>query len=288
MQEFEDEGTQVIIGPFTSGIVTNSIDQVRKEPVLIIAPTISADSLTGVDDNFIRLIASTKEQAELLAKIAYKNNHSKIGIIYDERNKGFTDALVENYKKTINTFYQPNFIELSYNPSDAEDRLEKVKSLISEQVNAVFTIASAEECATLSKMLKNGLEDVQLYGPLWANTTELIKKGGSYVEGMIVIGGFDLESKLNSMNTFVDAYYEEYGENPTFSSVYSYEATKILIEAIRKNKSADYTEVKEYITTKGQYNGITGEISIDLYGDCSREYLLFEIESGQLKRIDDK
>jgi len=94
--EFIDKNIPVVIGHYTSGMMVESMDYLRTRDILFLSPTISADSLSGIDDNFIRFIATTKEQAVVLTNLANKNNHKKFAIIYDLSNKGFNENLYNN------------------------------------------------------------------------------------------------------------------------------------------------------------------------------------------------
>ena len=61
---------KILIGPFTSGDLVPAVDFLEsyQDKLLIFSPTISADSLTGLDDNILRLMPPTAEQADLLTK----------------------------------------------------------------------------------------------------------------------------------------------------------------------------------------------------------------------------
>ena len=80
-REFIEENIPVVIGPYTSGMIVNSMDYLKDKEILFLGPTISADSMAGIDDNFIRFIATTNEQAVALTDMAKKNNNKNFAII---------------------------------------------------------------------------------------------------------------------------------------------------------------------------------------------------------------
>ncbi len=75
VSEFVKEDIKIVVGHYTSGEMIAAYDEVIKHDILYLGPTISADSFSGLDDNFIRFIASTKEQAQIIADFAIEQNH---------------------------------------------------------------------------------------------------------------------------------------------------------------------------------------------------------------------
>ena len=101
VQEFADEGVSYVIGHYTSGMMLAAYDELSKHDILYLGPTISSDSLSLMDDNFIRFIASTKEQAEILNTIALRDDHVKFVILFDEKNLGFNELLYHNFEEIL-------------------------------------------------------------------------------------------------------------------------------------------------------------------------------------------
>lgn len=285
-QEFVQEGIQFVIGHFTSGMTLSVIDYVNTESLLMLGPTISADQLSQMDDHFIRFIASTREQAEVLSNIVKLNQHKNTIVIFDTRNKGFTNKLVENFQILVKekTGFIPEAIE--YDPSAKETRDEAIKKIVSASPDGLFIVASAEECAVLAQNLKIKLPQIQLYGPLWANTQELLRKGGNAIENMILVGGIDYEDKKTSFVSFSEEFKNQYGEEPTFASMYGFETMKALAQSIVASKSLNIDKVKTKLIEIGSFEGVQESFSIDEYGDSTRNYHAYQVKSGKLRKVD--
>lgn len=96
-KEFISENIPVVIGHYTSGMMVNSMAYLKDQDILFLSPTISADSLSGINDNFIRFIATTREQAVILADTANQHQHKKFAIIYNVENTGFNEVFFANF-----------------------------------------------------------------------------------------------------------------------------------------------------------------------------------------------
>lgn len=222
----------VVIGHYTSGMMVKSMDYLRTQDILFLSPTISADSLSGIDDNFIRFIATTKEQALVLTDIAKRNNHKTFVVIYDVSNMGFNEDLYNNFKLLLEENQGHIVSTLTYNSNTDLDSATLAKSVADSKPDGLFIIANAGDNAEISQqLLKIGCK-VQTYSPLWSNTVDLIKKGGIAVEGALVVGAIDINGRSQAFLKFKEDFLFKYGDNPSFSSLYSYESAKALFKAM--------------------------------------------------------
>lgn len=280
-----EDNVNLIIGHYTSGMVLGVIDYINSVDALMLGPTISADQLSQTDDHFIRFIASTKAQADVLSSDVKSKSLKKVLVLYDSRNKGFTNKLVDNFSTLVKEKTGFNVGVISYDPSDIASRQKSIDDIKVFSPDGLFIVASAEECAIIAQNLRPALVDAQFYGPLWANTHEILRKGGTFVENMILVGAIDFDENESS-NRFRDAFYETYGENPTFASVYTYETVMALKRAIKETNSVHPTTIKNKMIEIASFEGVQGEITIDAYGDNHRSYDLFQIKSGKLQKVD--
>lgn len=285
-EAFVNEGVKFVVGPFTSGMAMAVMDYVNNNDLLLLGPTISADSLSKKDDHFIRFIASTKEQALVLAQEAVNRKHKSISVVYDQRNKGFTDQLVQNYVSLIQKGLNITPEVIAYDPTKSDSTQAALNAIVLHKPEALFLVASAEECAKMAQTLAEEQLSIQLYGPLWANTQELVRKGGTSINGMILVGGIDQEDQVNSYLEFTKKYEENYGEPPTFASMYSYETLMALAETMKASGSTDPENIKMAMIKKGEFSGVQGPFTLDAFGDNTRAYLLMRIQDGTMRKVE--
>lgn len=286
LKEFQDQGINLVIGPYTSGMITSNIDAVTDMDLLVMGPTISADELSFRNDHFIRFIASTEEQAIVLVDEIEKMDLDSFLIISDSRNEGFTEALNRNFKMEMFVRLGIEVPSITLDPQDEDavlDMMAQVKDMTPE---GIFIIASAEDLATLAQKFYQCGIDTQLFGPLWANTPELLRKGGEAVNGIYVVGGIDPESTSEAFQAFRLEFEERYGEQPTFASRYSYETMMALAQSIELAGSTDPVDVKKTMLEIRSFQGLDDTFELDEYGDNTRAYLLFENVDGSLRKVD--
>lgn len=285
-KELIDEKIPVVIGPYTSGMIVDAIDYLRNKDILLLGPTISADSLDHIDDNFIRFIATTKEQAIILTDMAKKNNNKKFAVIYDLENKGFNESLYSNFNKLLQANKGEIVLTKVFTSNGRVDYADLARVVLKSKADALFIISNSADNAAITQQIKKIGCKVQIYSPLWSNTDDLIKKGGTAIDGMFIVGGMDINDKSPDFVTFKGNYIDKYGENPTFASMYSYETAIALFQAMKMGPDLKPSTIKNNIIKIKNFKGLQGNYEIDNFGDNIRKYLIFKLENGQPRKVD--
>lgn len=285
-KEFINENIPVVIGHYTSGMMVNSMDYLKNKDILFLSPTISADSLSGLDDNFIRFTGMTNESAIVLADTAKKNNNRKFAVIYDIENKGFNDALFDNFKRLLEENQGEVILTKTYTSSVNVNYSSLTKDIAESDAEALLIISGAVDNALITQQLRKMGSKVQIYSSLWSNTGDLIKNGGAAIEGMFIVGAIDLDGTAPELVRFKEEFLDQYGENPTYSAVLSYEATTTLFQAMKMGPDLEPTTLKNNIIRTKDFKGLDTNYQIDKYGDNIRNFMIFKLENGKLRKVD--
>ena len=102
----------------------------------------------------------------------------------------------------------------------------------------------------------------------WGATERLLELGGKAVEGVTVIQTFDRENKSPSYQKFRKEYMEYYQREPGFPGVYAWDATQVIMTALKARKKGQ--SLKETVLAIGQFQGLQGEFNFDPFGDVIR------------------
>ena len=164
-EEFVAEKIPAVIGPYTSGMIVGSIEYIRKQDILLLGPTISADVLSNTDDNFIRFIASTQEQAVALTNIAKKNNDKNFAVIYDSENKGFNEALFNNFKALLKKNNGKVVLTATFSSQENTGFSALANQIVASGADGVFIIANSACNAELSQQIRKTSSQIHIYSP---------------------------------------------------------------------------------------------------------------------------
>ena len=281
-KELIEEGCKVIIGHMISSVSKDTVPLMNEEKILMLSPTIATDYLSEKDDYFIRMISSNLEQAKLLAEALEKNKAEKVNMIFMKSNKLFSESIMDYLmKSTANNTVK---IEGVYQIDKKTDYIEMIEDMGRTGPDSLVIIASAEEVAYISQLLSINNINIQVYMPTWSMTNDLLKNGGASIEGNIGVNYFDYNASNKKYEKFKTNYISKYGNEPSFASMFSYEAVLILKEALQKNKKYNADILKNGIIDGTEFEGLQNTLYFDQYGDINRNISTYKIIDGEFIR----
>ncbi|MGD2116368.1 MAG: ABC transporter substrate-binding protein, partial [Acidobacteriota bacterium] len=108
---------------------------------------------------------------------------------------------------------------------------------------------------------------------------------GRGAEGLLLPrSGFDPESEAPEVREFVEAYRQEYGEDPTPGAAYGYDAVMVLARALEDQGPVPY-QLWQGVRGLSDYAGVTGPIRFDERGEVGRFPRVYVVRRGELERV---
>jgi branched-chain amino acid transport system substrate-binding protein len=270
----------------TSSMTMAALPIINEQRVLMVSPTSSTDRLTGIDDYFFRVVSTNKQETICLAGHAFQaQGLKKIAALFDLANSGYTESFFNNFKEEFEKLggtiiFSKGFtldMDVSFSTLTAE--------ILSTEAEGVLIVAGALDTAMICQQLRKKNFTGKFIPCLWAMTPELISNGGSAVEGLVFFSKqFDQTSTAPNYLLFRDNYRSRFGNEPNFASVHTYDAVRVVLEALTIDSNPD--NLKRTIIAKRTFTGLQGDFEIDRYGDTQSQFILLTIRDGQFTRID--
>jgi len=82
---------------------------------------------------------------------------------------------------------------------------------------------------------------------------------------------------------FVTAYSAKYGRRPNLLAAQSYDAARLMVQALQGSQSRD--EVRSKLSGIQGYDGVSGETSFNGTGNADKKVPVLKIEKGRLKQL---
>lgn len=279
-QELVDEGVRAVIGPMTSDMSLAVLPLFEENGVTIISPTASTPKLTGLDDRFLRVNPPDRTEALSLAKYAAEElNLSHIVVFYDISNKSFSEGLYKTFDAALQQMGEIQVSAAPYLSDESVNFSELVAESLQKETDGVFLIASSLDSAQISQQVRKGFPDIAILATGWAMTDDFIQHGGKYVERAIFSHYHNNNSKAPAYIAFVKDYEEHFGNRPDFIAALSYNAARVIVEALEKNRDMD--KIKETILQIGTFPALQGELKLDNAGDAYLERHYISIANGE-------
>lgn len=269
-----------IIGHVTSAQTAVALPQMNEAQTILFSPTTTSDLFSGLDDYFFRSTPSTLQYGTAMANFIYETaGPIKISCVFDISNSEFSTFLWQAFQDQFTALGG----EIGNNYVYSSNRSE-IKSLMGEvsqdDADGILFIVTAVDLALMAQYGRQMDMTADFYSSLWAHTNELLQKGGSAIEGIVMFSTFYVENDTKAYLDFASQFEERFGTTPGLFSVSGYEAVIILAEAL-KETGGNAEGLREALSEIGTVNSVLGPIELDSHGDTTRSIYVEVIHNRQ-------
>ena len=237
-------------------------------------------------DTFFRVCATDDVQAPTAANFVWSKLAVKKVVILDDQTtygKGLANEFEKRFKNLGGEVLRHDGI--NQGEKDFTPLLTKIKSVHPE---LVFYGGIYPELALLLRQAnKVGLKTTWIGGDGIFDVTLIKLATPALTEGVYsTMLGVDPHSLPNAKD-FVARYEARYGQIGSFSA-YAYDATNVVIEAIRRAGSADREAVLREVRRTKDFEGILGPVNFDERGDAiGKSVGIFKVSGGKFEFIEE-
>ena len=286
LRRLHQQDVVAVIGHTFSDISQAVLPVLEEKELLLIGPTNTSNELTGKDDNYIRVSQPNEQETELQARFAVEEKElMELAVIADQSNQAYSkdwfQFFVNYYENMDGTIIE----RIDFNSEQEPDFAELAQQVTQVEAEGVLIIAGANDTAMICQQLAILEADYPLITSGWAKTPELLQRGGRSVEELYITHVFDENHPGEEYQSFKETYLERYGKEPSFAAAFGYDAMMMLKEGLLAGDTYSTTELKQTLLETEQFQGLQEDFNLDEYGDPQREYFLFQVQSGQFKRL---
>lgn len=283
IQAFVDNKVIAVVGAAT-GEVSFSANKLLNDYQLIM---ISAGSRRRLGDtgpyNFRITLDDSLAVDGLLKYIVEKKKWKNFAILSSVVNDysikltaSFKNALYKNHLNISHElFLWPE--AMTYTTANDTSIAVQVAKLKTNTPDAIIYTGEGKEAGELVKEMRKQRIYIPLIGSEDLMIPEFISLGAD-VEGTIVYGGFNPESKNPKIRRFVEVYKKRFGAPPSRLSALSYDAYNMIVEAIKRAPSLRPSHVRKALLSIKDFDGVTGKTTITSSGEVIKEPFIFEVK----------
>ena len=285
-----------VVGPLNSSVAKSTAPVLSKANIASISPSNSNVDLTGRGalatggtqerpyKSYFRVCATDDIQGPFAAEYAVKTlGKKKIAIVHDK--KAYGQGLADAFAKAAKEQGAEVLPTETINPGES-DFSAVVTKLKTQSPDLLFYGGEYPEASKLTKQLKAGGLDIPLMGGDGMQTGEYLKLGGKEGDFGTALGA--PSDSLDSAKQFLADYKAAgYKEAPDPYAPGAYDAAMAIIKALAKAVEEDKEgqELRDEVTKEVQesdFDGVTGHISFDQYGDTNDKILtVYEVKGGK-------
>lgn len=294
-----ESGVVGVVGPLNSSVAKSVAPVMAQANLVVISPSNSNVDLTGRGalltggtqvrpyKSYFRVVASDDIQGPFAAQFAVKTVMAKtIAIVHDKKayGQGLAEAFAKEAKKDGATVLKTETI----NPGD-KDFSATITKLKAEKPDFLFYGGEYPEASLLTKQLKSAGLKIPLMGGDGVQADDYIKIAGAAAEGDYATALGAPTDSLASAKQFVTDYAAaKYADPIGPYGAYAYDAANVIIAALATSTASGSKsgQALRDDVTKGvqdaNYDGITGKITFDAFGDTTVKVLtVYQVKGGK-------
>jgi branched-chain amino acid transport system substrate-binding protein len=285
----QEAGVLGVIGPVNSSSALAAADIYNAGSLVHLTPAATDDRLADKGAYTYRLAVPSSVQGRNLARLVKTRGLIRIPVYFDPKDaysKGLADAFIaEAEKQSISA------IPIEFPTGDIPDDAGFEVFADSPPPDGVFLSGTAQDCARLAKELETRGHKLPLFTGSAAYSQELLKDGGSAVEGLTMLSFFHATSTVGDTAKFVKAFQKRYGGGtPNARAMQSYDSTRALLEAVRRasaSASGNPTRAGVQKALDGFSSkpapGVTSPVQFKKGAIINRPLVVIEVKDGKLE-----
>ncbi|MEW6621209.1 MAG: ABC transporter substrate-binding protein [bacterium] len=250
--------------------------------VVMISPTSTNPQVTLVGDYIFRACFIDPFQGTVMANFAYNTlAKRKASVLFDngnDYNKGLAEFFKAQFEKSGGKIVAYEAFTDEDKTQDFTPQLTKIKAA---SPDVLFLPNYYSSVALVAKQAKTmGIEIPLLGGDGW-DSPELVNLGGKAVEDGYFSTHFSKDSPDQEIQKFVKGYQTKYGCAPDALAALGYDATLILIDALKRAQTTDKNAIRDALAQTKDLQVLSGKITFDENRNPVKSAVILKIEEGK-------
>lgn len=250
--------------------------------VPMISPTSTNADVTKKGDYIFRVCFTDPYQGAVLSSFARENLKANTAAqLVDVRNDysvGLAQAFRESFEKAGGRMLG----ELKYSEGDNDfsAQLTAIRPLDPDVLVIPGYYTDAGLIARQAKAL--GIRATLLGGDGW-DSPKLIEIGGDAIEGAYFSNHYSVDDPSPAVRQFVAAYRKKHGTDPDSIAALSYDAARLLADAIRRAGSTEGKRMRDALAETKDFSGVSGTIRMDADRNPVKPAVVLKVEGGRFR-----
>ncbi len=279
------DGVHLIVGSISSKCSIPISEIAQSNGVVMISPASTNPKVTIREDGsrkpfVFRACFTDGFQGAAASRIALDEMHvRRAAILYDVGN---------DYVKGLAEFFRDSFAkgggEVVLYESYAKDDVDfsalltKIKAA---NPDLLFLPDYYNKVGLIAKQARQmGIAAPLLGGDGW-DSPDMVKIAGAAIEGGCFTNHYAADDPRPEVQTWVQKYEAKYHAKPDALATLAYDATLLMLEAIRRAGDTDPVKVKDAMAAMQDFPTVSGSVTFDRDGNPVKNVAVLEYKNGQ-------
>src|SRR5262245_6536699 len=253
--------------------------------VPMITPTSTNVEVTKKGDYIFRVCFIDSYQGKVLSTFARKNLKAQTAAILTDARSDYSVGLAESFRTSFVAAGGRIVGDARYTEGDS-DFSAQLTALRPSNPDVLFIPGYYTDAGLIARQARSlGLKATLLGADGW-DSPKLTEIGGDAVEGAYLSNHYSVDDPAPAVRRFVEAYRTRYGADPDSIAACSYDAMRLLADAITRAGSTEGRRIRDALAATKDFAGVTGSITMDADRNPIKPAVVLRVEGGRFKFAD--
>ena len=280
------DGVVAVLGEVASGLSLAGAPVCQESGVPMVTPSSTNPKVTKIGDMIFRVCFIDPFQGSVCAKFASEHAGLKAGkaAILTDQASPYSVGLQEEFQKAFEKLGGKVVTKQTYQAGD-QDFSAQLTAIRSSEPDVVFVPGYYTDVGNVAlQARKLGLTTPLLGGDGW-DSSKLGEIAGSAIDGCFYSNHYSQEDPNPRVQEFIKKYSERHKQTPDGLAALGYDAARILFAAMKRAKSLDGKALAAELAKTTNFDGVTGNISIDGDRNAVKSAVILEMKDGKPKYV---
>lgn len=280
-----EDNVVAMLGPATSG-PSLAVGAIAKEYEMVnFTPSATAMDVTMDGDNVnpwvFRASFIDPFQGLVLANFATNDLGAQNAVVMYSDSSDYSNGLAEAFEEKF-TENGGTVVEVATYTDQDTDFSAQLTSLSNLDFDVIFVADYAERGGLIVNQARAMGIDVPVLGPDGFDTPDFndLAGGADNVNSVYFVNHFSLLLEDEQVQAFIAAHEAKFGEKPNALSALAYDATYMLVEAIKQADSENPADIRDALDDLGVFDGVTGDILMNEFNNPVKSAVVIELKDG--------
>jgi branched-chain amino acid transport system substrate-binding protein len=270
----------VIIGEVASSRSLAAAPLCQKYQVPMISPSSTNPKVTQVGNFIFRVCFIDPFQGKVMADFAMDTLKAKSAAVFRDQKSDYSMGLADFFVKRFTERGGVVTTDQSYVSGDIDFK-SQLTSIREKKPDVVFVPGYYTEVGLVAKQARElGLQQPLLGGDGWTSS-KLFEIGGAALNGCYFSNHYATDTKDPKGVDFLEKYKKRWNHEPDSLAVLGYDAGWIFVEAAKRAKSLNGTDLRDAIAQTKDFPGVTGKITLNADRDAVKSAVVLKIAGGK-------
>lgn len=250
--------------------------------VPMISPSSTNPEVTEKGDYIFRVSYTDPYQGAAIAEFVRDNlGLDRVAILKDVKND-YSVGLADFFRQRFEADGGKVVVDQSYAEQDSDFR-SQLTAIRNSNAQAIVVPGYYTDVGQIAIQARELGIDLPLVGGDGWDSPKLLEIGGEALNGSYFANHYYPEEDRPAVQEFVRKFQERYGRMPDSVNALSYDAARVLIEAIERSGEVDKAKIRDEIAATKNYQGVSGVITMGPDRNPIKPVAILVIRDGRIE-----